>query len=591
LDFHPCFDTYQCARLSVPLDWSSERHVSQDGDRPLATIAIIKRPALVNITDPRYAGPIIFNPGGPGNSGVKFLLQYGASFETFLDPQVPIFTKVSPDLSGNTEKYFDLISFDPRGVNNTIPRPNCISDPLTRQIWNHDLGSIGTGVDDETTFGLLWARIKAYGAICNRPSEASFKELGDAGIAAQYVSSAQVASDMVAIIERHGIWRESETRRLIHTSLSKLSMQEENEILARNTHRVGEEKLQYWGFSYGSVLGQTFASMFPDKVGRMVLDGNVDADDYASTSWTKSLQDIDAITSSFGVACFKAGVDKCNMYDEDGPKTIANTVIEILERLRQEPRWSIAADGSPVIITQSDITSIVFDNLYNTYYGFPIIDKLLFSLLNENYEAFAQQNLNGTCATSTSTSNISYFDPQTPSLAIRCTDGVANSNMTKEEAQAHIKLLRGQSDLFGENWALFSLQCTGYTARAKFRFEGPFGATSRDLNHPILFANPELDPVTPLRNAVEAAKDYPGSKVLEIKGAMGHCTLSMPSLEGLVILRRYFSTGELPAEQLTRVDTSVTAWDVELKRPDNVGEKIWVVVGQFSGGFPRSLRS
>lgn len=40
---------------------------------------------------------------------------------------------------------------------------------------------------------------------------------------------------------------------------------------------LGEKKLSYWGYSYGTILGATFAAMFPDLVGRMLLDGVSDA--------------------------------------------------------------------------------------------------------------------------------------------------------------------------------------------------------------------------------------------------------------------------------------------------------------------------
>ena len=545
----------------------------------------------MDVIDPRYAGPILFNPGGPGNSGIKVMLQYGAEFETVFNPEVPIFTNATLEPLENRGKYFDIISFDPRGVNNSTPRPNCISDPLTRQLWGHELNSIGSGVDDETTFGFMWARIKAYGKICSSPSQDYIYDSQDVGHAAQYVSSAQVASDMVAIIEKHGQWREAETVRLLSTSLLGYTEGETKESVARNVYREGEEKLQYWGFSYGSVLGQTFASMFPSKVGRMVLDGNVNADDYASLSWSKNLQDTDAITSSFSVACFEVGVKKCRMYDQRGSGVIANTIDEMLRRLRWEPRWTIAADGGPVIITQTEITDAIFGNWYNTFYGFPLIDELLSSLLHENYTAFTQQHLNEICSSSINTPTADGFDPDAPGLAIRCTDGPPVSNMTREEAQLHIKRLRAQSNLFGENWALLRLGCAGYTVRPKFRFDGPFGAASEELYHPILFANPELDPVTPLRNAVEAARNYPGSKVLEVRGAMGHCTLSMPSVEAFSIIRRYFDTGELPNEQLMSVYTSVKPWDIELKQPDDVGDQLWDAVRKFASGFPRSLHS
>lgn len=42
--------------------------------------------------------------------------------------------------------------------------------------------------------------------------------------------------------------------------------------LVRNL--TGYDVLSYWGYSYGSILGTMYAQMFPDRVGRMVIDGN-----------------------------------------------------------------------------------------------------------------------------------------------------------------------------------------------------------------------------------------------------------------------------------------------------------------------------
>ncbi|WP_448809228.1 alpha/beta hydrolase [Agromyces bauzanensis] len=39
---------------------------------------------------------------------------------------------------------------------------------------------------------------------------------------------------------------------------------------------LGDEKLNYLGYSYGTFLGATYAELYPDKVGRLVLDGALD---------------------------------------------------------------------------------------------------------------------------------------------------------------------------------------------------------------------------------------------------------------------------------------------------------------------------
>ena len=39
---------------------------------------------------------------------------------------------------------------------------------------------------------------------------------------------------------------------------------------------LGEERINFYGFSYGTYLGQVYATLYPQRVRRMVLDGNVD---------------------------------------------------------------------------------------------------------------------------------------------------------------------------------------------------------------------------------------------------------------------------------------------------------------------------
>jgi pimeloyl-ACP methyl ester carboxylesterase len=70
---------------------------------------------------------------------------------------------------------------------------------------------------------------------------------------------------------------------------------------------IGQEDMYYWGFSYGTTLGQTYAQMYPERVTRLIIDGVSNLDEwYNNFGDGESYIDTDKIFSGFVEECFKA---------------------------------------------------------------------------------------------------------------------------------------------------------------------------------------------------------------------------------------------------------------------------------------------
>lgn len=120
---------------------------------------------------------------------------------------------------------YDVVGFDPRGVGTSTPI-DCISD--------HDLDvydASDPSPDNSTEVAQFQAEWKHFTSGCVQHS----------GPLLDHVSTIEAAKDMDVL------------RAVVHDS-----------------------RLNYFGASYGTYLGATYAALFPTKVGKMVLDGAVD---------------------------------------------------------------------------------------------------------------------------------------------------------------------------------------------------------------------------------------------------------------------------------------------------------------------------
>lgn len=502
------------------------------------SVAIAKLPAKVAVTDKRYGGPILLNPGGPGGPGALFALSAAKSIQYIVD------ATSNPASAGKDARFFDIIGFDPRGIGETEPRATCISDPAAA--WSWRLREIEEGIlgSSDAALGRLWAMSHASGSSC-----ALLKGGEDDPDIKRYMATAFVAQDMLQIVERHAEYVTKQVLQATHDAHNKSRQLVDRDRL-NATFVPAEAKLQYWGYSYGTLLGSTFASMFPNRLGRVVLDGVVNDWDYKHSLGVGSLMDNERAMEAFYSYCLLSGPQVCPLTRNDATSTIQikERVQKIVRSLYHSPLSLTSAEG-PGIITYSDVKSIIFSVLYQPLLGFELLGRILQQIeighgeyIDWLSEATRQGHTLSCGINGTVSPGIQAVD-ETPTYAILCSDGVDQQNVGLDDFVEHWYGMQNISTAAGDVWAMLGMKCANWKIRASYKFDGPFGSNT---SHPILFVSNTADPVTPLRSGRVMSSKFPGSGLL-INDQAGHCSFSAKNLCAFEKIRQYFQTGALPA--------------------------------------------
>lgn len=102
--------------------------------------------------------------GGPGGSGVARVMRAGKELQTIVDSG----TAQEKSSFTTSEKYFDIIGFDPRGINNTTPTISCFPNSFSRQHWITQADAEGMLGSSDASFSLNWGRARALAQGCSR---------------------------------------------------------------------------------------------------------------------------------------------------------------------------------------------------------------------------------------------------------------------------------------------------------------------------------------------------------------------------------------------------------------------------------------
>jgi len=457
--------------------------------------------------------------GGAGNSRIQDLVTLtAAGFLNELDPDFE----------------YDFVTFDNRGFGYSSPSAKCFDHVMDGVLFEErmiDLGGVMSTEDGNEEIEVRLAAAEAKGELCSNRSEENLD-------IRRHMGTAYAARDLLEILKR------------LPGNFSKYA-----DTPGEASSNYKARKLKFIGLSYGTMVGQFFASLYPEYVSRMVLDGTGDARDWVDKWQMGHLIDTDAVWTSFYDDCFDAK-EACPLWRGSDSRSgdIERRISKFVESLKQRTLFSVA-NGSARLITYRDVKLAMYWVTMAPGVAAPVMALILDALMRGFTNVTIDFPFEG-IPTASSTFNMESPDRMAASnadaeVAVNCADAEDITNSSLADFKGYLSALEKQSSVAAFFQGERKIRCMGWTIRPAWRFTGPFTSKSEDgssrLSTPILFIGNRLDPMTSLVNARKVANDFPGSVVLE-QNARGHCALGnlVPSPCTLRYLRSYLRDGILP---------------------------------------------
>ena len=394
-----------------------------------------------------------------------------------------------PSLPAVMRARFDIVFFDPRGFGfSTAVR--CFPTAAAEQKFLSALPLFPIGAKQDAQWEQTWARFDARCAKTN-------------GALLDHDTSADVARDM--------------------------------DLLRA---AVGDPVLNYLGVSYGTGLGAIYANLFPARVGRMILDANLDP-----VAWTTPDGNLPyplrlgfdeanaADMTAFLNLCGQAARAAC-AFSAGTPAATRAKWHTLLHRLTAHP---VTTGSPPQTFTYADAFGVVdLDDVSAWQQGAVRLQHLW----KASATAPATPAASRTAATP-ATAPIYTGSEQT--LAVRCSDGPDPRKPSAYQAAA--KLAKARSGGWGvaEVWA--DEPCAQWPGNgARDRYSGPW---NRPTAHTILLLGITGEAALPYRDDLAMAHDLARARLLTIRG-YGHTEIANPSTCATNYELSYLQTGALP---------------------------------------------
>jgi pimeloyl-ACP methyl ester carboxylesterase len=345
---------------------------------------------------------------------------------------------------------YDIVGFDPRGVGTSDPI-HCLDDKQTDAFVTMDASP-----DTPSEVAIQATQSAAFGKACLQRSPSLVPNVG----------TREVAKDL--------------------------------DILRA---ALGDQKLTYLGKSYGTFIGATYAELFPQNVGRMVLDGALDpALDGTELAHGQAL--------GFELA-LRRFVEKCPSLDgcplPADPTAALAKISGLLDRIDATPMT--AEPGRP--LTQALAVLGIVGSLYDNADGWPTLAYALQaafqgdgSVLLSTADYFTDRDTNGHYTTN---GNDALY-------AVNCWDKPATPGVSGTQALA--AQWAAQAPHFGAYLAWGNLPCATWPAHTTV---APHAVTA-DSAPPILVVGTTFDPATPVQWAKSLAGELAKGVYLEWHG-------------------------------------------------------------------------